>query len=113
MKKEITFPVGSEMVPVQISVLEDFVECTHDMKSPFKLGEQVMPAAFDSNEYEKVIIKCDIESQYRMNRLFLSQQVSGESVCYEVADIFIKQQYPERNFVRTKTLFCNHYELQF
>lgn len=112
MTKEIQHQVGSEIVKVQLTILKEFEECKEDMKSPFKNMKQVLPSGFDPNQYTTVIVKSEIYPEHRIPVL-LSHKISGESVCHEVVNTFMKESYPGRKAENIETIFCNHFELQY
>lgn len=112
MAIQVQHQVGSETVTVQVDILKAFEECKEDMKSPFKHMKQVNHPDFNPNNYENVFIKCEILPEHRIHKL-LSHQVSGESVCHEVVNKFMKEKYPGKQFQQIESVFCNHFEMQY
>lgn len=112
MTTEFKHQVGNETVTVHVTVLKRFEECKVDIKSPFKHMSQVTEAGFDPNRFENVFIKCEIYPENRTTTL-LSHKVSGESVCHEVIEAYLKEKYPGRQMQNFESVFCNHFEVQY
>lgn len=112
MAIEFKHKVGSEMITVHLTQLKQFEECKEDMKSPFKHMKVVTQQGFDPNQHKNVFFKCEIYPENRTMTL-LSHKVSGESVCHEVADNYIKQTFPFGKAVNYESVFCNHFEVQY
>lgn len=105
MSIQVQHPVGAETVIVQLTILEGFEECKEDMKSPFKYMKQVNHPDFNPDQYENIFIKCEIYPEHRIKKL-LNHQVSGESVCHEVVDGFMKANHPGKTVRQIEHVFA-------
>jgi hypothetical protein len=113
MEKNIEFKIAQsgESVTVGVSTHDDFLPCKEDMRSPFKHGKTILPPEIDPSKYRSVVIKCIIEGKDRTK--VGMPKLSGESICHEVVEQFVKDYFGAKKTVQTETVFCNHYEMQY
>ncbi len=114
MEKNIEFKIAQsgEYVTVRTSTHDEFIPCVEDMPSPFKHSKTALPSEIDPSKYKSIVIKCIIEGDEK-TKVAKVPGLSGESICHEVVELFIKDNYKSNKLVQTETVLCNHYEMQY
>lgn len=114
MKKVFNYPLSNsdEIIEVEITTHEKYVECIQDNNFPFKHGKVIIDPNIKIENYKSIIIKCLIPDNQR-NKLFNYQAESSMQICYKIIDEFIVEVWKNTKLLEIESLICNHFEMQF
>ncbi|GAB2582687.1 hypothetical protein [Spirosoma areae] len=111
MTENVSFILGQESVTVSVSTHTDFIECVEDIPSPFKHGQTILNPGLDTSNFEGVVIKCFIPFEERDK--VSKERASGQSICHEVVEDFVRNNWSHKQVFQVETLNCSHFEQQY
>ncbi|MDF2188694.1 hypothetical protein [Paraflavitalea sp. CAU 1676] len=114
MEKKLQFKIvqSGEEVTVRVTVHGEFQKCVVDMPSPFKHGKIGLHPDIDPHRYQTIVVRCSIDGEERL-KVAKVTGLSGESICHEIVEQFVKEVYGEGKAIQSETVFCNHHEMQY
>ena len=116
----INYQLGNDPTEVALTVQQGLTDCVGPaQRLPWgnergAIATTALPQGTNPDNYPSVYLQCEITEQYR---IIINQHrepgASGEEICRQVADEYMRQHYPNNNQFSYQELHCNHFEQQY